>query len=138
MTLTEFTNRSHINNALIRSVVKQIGGWEEFKEVAADVADHGANSGFGGFTYYRETVDFYLKNAQMIKELAHQYARDFGTSTLEMIDQFNCIRGDFTMDELGEAFYTTKYSEDYDLIYNALSWFALEEVARSYVMEVEA
>lgn len=135
MKLKDLIERSSIREPLIRAVVSQIGGWEEFKECAQDVCEHGAAGGFSGFIYYRETVDFYLKNAQVIKEMCHEYSRDFGIGTLEMIGNFGCIRGDFTVDELGEAFYTTKYDSKYDLIYNALAWFALEEVCRAYEME---
>ena len=45
-TLKEFTEKSHINESLVRAVVRQSGGWEDFKEKALDVANHGAYAGF--------------------------------------------------------------------------------------------
>ena len=34
MNQSKFIKESHINERLIRAVVRQIGGWEEFKERA--------------------------------------------------------------------------------------------------------
>ncbi len=42
MKLKDFVRKSHIEPTLIRAVVRQIGGFEEFKERAPDVVNHGA------------------------------------------------------------------------------------------------
>lgn len=51
-----------------------------------------------------------------------------------MIAGFNCI--DLTAEEVAEAIYNGK-SEDRTTVFNALAWYALEEVCRGYVDAVE-
>ena len=133
-------NNSSIPATLIRAVVKNMNGWGSFKERAQDVADHGASCGFGNFVYYTDTVAFTRKNRKAIAELAAQQAADFGDSSeIEMILGFNCFRqDDLTSSDIARALYGRLTDDDKKtMIYNALAWYALEEVARAYCDLVE-
>src|SRR2546429_4315876 len=43
-----------------------------------DAATHGADSGFGGFTYYGDTSEFYSNNKALLWELLADDAEEFG------------------------------------------------------------
>lgn len=131
-TLKKFIAESHISEKLIRAVVKQICGWESFTDHAKDVADYGASGGFSGFIYYSDTVPFAVKYRKEIMELAKNIADNLGEGVFEMIAGFFCFNGYYSEGEIAEAIYNLK-SENGTAVLNALAWFALEEVCRSYV-----
>jgi len=116
---------------LVRAVVRQSGGWESFCERAPDITNYGMSGGFSGWIYYDETTKFWQKNRTAIVELAENMAREFGIDVLTMVRNFNSIRGEYTESEIGKALYG-RYSDDYITVYNVMSWFAAEEVARLY------
>lgn len=117
---------------LVRAVVRQSGGWDSFKEMAEDVANHGANAGFGGWTYYSDTIAFTKRNQADILKMAEQQAADFGQGMLEMICGFGVFRNDkITPDEVARAIYQGK-GEMATNVLNVLAWYALEEVSRCY------
>ena len=131
---------SSIPATLIRAVVKNMNGWDSFKESAQDVVDHGALCGFGNFIYYTDTVAFTAKNRKAIAELAAQQAADFGDSSeIEMILGFNCLQhDDLTSSDIARALYGRLADEDKKTtIYNVLAWYALEEAAKAYCDLVE-
>lgn len=130
-TLKHFIKHSHINAKLIRAVVKQSGGWEDFKENASGMAQ-GIDGGYHGFIYYADTVAFFRRNAAVILELAALVADDVGEDMLTLIQGFGCFRNDRpSQGDLGKALYQGK-GEDATTILNCMAWFAGEEVARSY------
>lgn len=43
MKLNQFVAKSHINDPLIRAVVRQSGGWEAFTGMADDITNHGVD-----------------------------------------------------------------------------------------------
>ena len=134
--------KSSIPATLIRAVVKNMNGWDSFKESAQDVVDHGASCGFGNFIYYTDTVSFTTKNRKAIAELAAQQAADFGDSSeIEMILGFNVIKkdnDDLTSSDIARALYGRLTDEDKKTtIYNVLAWYALEEAAKAYCDLVE-
>jgi hypothetical protein len=131
---------SSIPATLIRAVVKNMNGWDSFKESAQDVVDHGAACGFGNFIYYTDTVVFTAKNRKTIVELAAQQAADFGDSSeIEMILSFNGLQhDDLTSSDIARALYGRLTDDDKKTtIYNVLAWYALEEVSRAYCDLVE-
>lgn len=131
---------SSIPATLIRAVVKNMHGWDSFKESAQDVADHGASSGFGNFIYYTDTVVFTAKNRKAIAEYATEQSKQIGyTDELEMILSFNCLRhDDLAISDIARALYGRVTDDDKKTtVYNALAWYALEEVARAYCDLVE-
>lgn len=135
LTMKTLINNSSIPASLVRAVVKNMHGWDSFKESAQDVADHGASCGFGNFVYYTDTIAFTTKNRKAIAELAAQQAADFGDSSeIEMILGFNCFRqDDLTSSDIACALYgRLTDTGTKTIIYNALAWYALEEVTRAY------
>ena len=142
LTMKTLIASSSIPATLIRAVVKNMGGWDSFKESAQDVADHGASCGFGNFIYYTDTVVFTAKNRKAIAELAAQQAADFGDySEIEMILGFNVIKkdnDDLTSSDIARALYGRLTDDDKKTtIYNVLAWYTLEEVSRAYCDLVE-
>lgn len=80
-----------------------------------DVADHGADGGWPGFTYYRDTNEFYEKNQELIWQLLDEQADDLGEKhSLAMISGFRAAR-DVASD---------------NQFRNLLAWYALEEAGR--------
>jgi hypothetical protein len=130
-TQKQLIESSNIDASLIRAVVRQLGGWDEFTEHAQDVCNHGMTGGFVGFTYYTDTVAFAKRNKAAILDLCKQMSDDFGQSgTIEFIASFNCLKGT-SQEEVADGLYNPK-SDDRTTIYNALAWFAGEEVCRAY------
>ena len=141
-TLTEFCDKSNIPASLIRAVVRQSGGWAEWDQTARDVTRGGADGGFHGFIFHKDTIPFAARNRDAILELARAQADDFGTEgEFAMIAGFRCLSDmKLTQSEIARAVYDarkrTVRSEDDTTartqVLNALAWYALEEVARSY------
>ena len=129
MKLNQFVANSHINEPLIRAVVRQSGGWEAFTGMADDITNNGVDGGFHGWIYHAETVPFAKRNKGQILALASTLADDLGESMLAMIAGFNCLKT--TPEVIAEAIYNPRSSEQTQ-VFNALAWFAAEEVARSY------
>lgn len=133
-TIKAFTSQSFINDKLIRAVIRQFGGWGDFQESADDIAQHGADVGWSVFTYYTDTVAFAERNKTLIIELAKEQANDYGSNMYEMIGSFNCLKLESW--EVAEALHE-KTSPEHTTVYNALAWYALEEVAREYQRIIE-
>jgi len=133
--LKDIIENSNISAKLIRSTVKQFGGFDNFKEVAGDIYNHGINGGFTGFIYHKDTVDFYRRNKKLIIELATSQAEEFGEDIFAMVSNFNCIKGQYTINEIFTAL--SRYNEEYTQLYNCLAWYSGEEVARAYMYLVE-
>lgn len=128
-TLSRFLVHSHINPSLVRAVVRQAGGWKAFKEMARDVTEYGADAGFSGFIYYTETVRFTNLNKKTIISFARNVSGDLGVSLYKMVSDVGCLK--ITVAEADSAIHEPGH-ELHDQVFNALAWFALEEVARSY------
>lgn len=131
MTLTKFAAECPAGEILTRAVVKQIGGWESFKESAEDVTEHGADGGFSGFIYYTDTLRFYKNHKEEIYSLLHDYAEQFGIQVITLMQGWRCLSNS-TEEEIGATLYGSSQKHDTSVA-NALAWFALEEVARFYV-----
>ena len=133
-TLAEFCEASNIDASLIKAVVRQMGGWQSFKEAAPDICRGGIDGGFNGFIYNADTEPFARRNREAIANMASYQAKDFGVGVMEMIRGFGCFRNGTppTDEEIGMALYAGKDKEDGLPILNALAWYAGEEVARSY------
>ena len=140
ITLAQFCEQSSIPAKLIRAVVRQSGGWESFRDIAQDVANHGADSGFSGWIYYSDTCAFTKRNRAVIVDLAQQFADEIGdTGAIALVAGFNCLRGQVNAHECGRILYSARGgdADTRQTIENALAWFALEEVARAYVDAIE-
>jgi hypothetical protein len=133
-TIKSFCEKSHIPAPLIRAVISQVGGWGCFKDAARDVTNHGADGGFSGFTYYTDTCAFFTRNKSAIIETAENMASDLGESLYKMIAGFNCLK--ISEGEAAEGIHNAR-SKHAMQVRNALTWFALEEVSRSYCDLIE-
>ena len=113
---------------LIKAVKNQLGD----NSYLEDVANHGADAGFPGFTYYSDTLEFYKKNRTEIVQLTKDMAAEFGETPINMILNFNCLKNMTTEEDVALALYGNLASvgKNDNLVPNALAWFALEEVAR--------
>lgn len=129
MNMNQFKQKSHINPKLIGAVIRGCYGYDEFKQIAKDVTDHGAACGFGRFIYYSDTLKFTARNRVAILELLKQDADNMGGSMLQTLAGFNCLK--MRDDEAADGLYNSR-SEYRTQVYNALAWYALEKVARSY------
>ena len=114
-----------MDQKLINAVKKQLGD----DTYLTDVNNGGADAGFPGFTYYTDTVKFFKQNKTEIVKLVKEYAEEFGQSPIEFVTGFNCLKGIVTEEEVATALYGHIGNNDVTVA-NALSWFALEEVAR--------
>lgn len=80
-----------------------------------DAANYGADSGFGGFTYYTDTVKFYDENEKLIVNYLDDYADQVGFDTgFAYVSSLPAI----------------KNVGDIDQFKNLCSWIILEEVGR--------
>lgn len=80
-----------------------------------DVARHGADAGWSGFSYYQDTTAFYGRHKADIWELLAQAGEEQGERNL-----FRILAG----------FREAETAQDVDTFENLMAWFALEEVAR--------
>lgn len=130
-----FIKNCHVPEPLTEEVINQVGDWEDFETIAPDVVNHGADSGFHGFTYYNETVTFAENNLKRILQYCRDLAEDIGLDgAYSIIAGFNCLNNDYAVDEVADII-NGHYEDEHDkaMVFNALAWFALEEVCRSYV-----
>ena len=135
VTIKDMIEYSNYPAKLIRSTIRQFGGFESFKESAPDVYTHGISGGFHGFIYYMDTREFFNRNRAAILKLAEETADILGISMFEMIAGFKCMK-DFRVDEIAKAIYTGKGACD-DRIKNCMAWFAGEEICQLYVEMAE-
>jgi hypothetical protein len=102
---------------LTKAVIHQFGSESDFLESAQDIADHGADAGWSGFTYYHDTMRFYDLCEEIIWDALDKDADAFGESILQFIAGFR------------DAHQIT----DLDTFKNMLAWYALETAAQEIV-----
>ena len=135
VSLKQLTEKSgHINAKLIKRVVAQFGGWEQFKQSAPDVTNHGIDGGFGGWIYYSETHEFAMKNRALIVELLEDTAAQFGEELVDMVSRFGVFRNSpMDADDRKDLYkFIGGGRPQQGTITNVLAWFAAEEVCRAY------
>ena len=129
-TMKEFLDNVQ-NQKIAKAVIKQLGGWDEFKLSASNIANHGIDGGFHGFIYYADTVAFAEKNWDEIERLAQTMADDLGEDSIyQMLSSFRCMNGLKTGQIVNAIF--KKDNEDHEHVMNCLAWFAGEEVCHWY------
>ena len=95
------------------------------------MAGNGADDGYKGFIYYVDTVAFTKRNRRAILELAvAQDSQIESVGLVKFVAGFGCL--DETLDDVARAMYAGR-GDAVTGIYNALAWYVLEEVCRSYV-----
>ena len=104
-----------MSNTLRDAVYSQLSSEseEDFLQSCRDIANHGADAGFPGFTYYSDTCDFYDKLEKEIWELLEEEMQAMGCDDVaKFIASFNTS---------ADSLLTFK---------NLLAWFTLETIAR--------
>lgn len=135
-TIKQLCEVSSIPSSLIRSVIRQFGGWESFKELAEDVYNYGVAGGYYGFTYYKDTVAFAKRNKENILLLCKDMANDTGEGgIISFLSNFSFLK-DYSQEEIADGLFNPK-SDERTTIYNSLAWFAAEEVCRAYCEVME-
>ena len=131
-----------MNNQLFKNVLTELGFDSIQDDYAIDtmreVLEHGANCGFSGFIYYHETTAFFDSNKKEIITSAKEQASDFDMGLLEFIASFNCLNGDYLIDEIGEVIYGNIDNDATISVKNALALFTLEETARYFLDEIDS
>jgi len=112
---------------LKRAVMRQFGDSESFYESVSDIANYGASGGVSGFIYYSDTVNFTKRNKNKIMQSLTELSNDIGESIVSMLSHWQCLKG-MSQCEIMEGLYNPK-SDNKTTVYNALAWYALEEVA---------
>jgi hypothetical protein len=122
---------------LASAVLRQLGGGHEAIETAIDAGNHGADAGWCGFTYYKDTCAFTARNRAAIAQAVEALAVDLGEQPIAMVRAFHCLKDNGVEDKhVALALYGGKAhdkdtQDGVDLVENALAWFALEEVGRA-------
>ncbi len=122
---------------LAMACYRQIGADSvaEFIEKMIDVSNHGANTGWNGFTYSIECQKFFKSNKKAIIAQLKNDSEELGKCMLEIVKSFNCLHNNFSLEEIGEAIFSGKGDS---MIFDALAWYALESVANFVLNEVKA
>lgn len=123
---------------LVNAVLSQLSDDEhDAIETLRKVAHHcSADAGWPGFTYYRDTCEFFSQHRELIIDHVKQSADDFDQDVISFVAGFNCLTDDReTRDEIGRAIYGAPNADDVS-VQNALSWYALEESAREAFPDV--
>jgi len=114
-------------NKLQNAVVEQLGYdslCEDALQTLSDVANHGAAGGYGGFTYYDDTVEFCDANKEDIDQIVMELARELGESVVGLVSGFTLVD-----QHVVESFLMGYKTEEDTTIKNHLAWFALEDTA---------
>ena len=113
--------------ALSRSIIRTVG-----RDSIQDLAEHGADAGFCGITYYRDTVSYYKRHRADINALVRRTADGFGEEPTALVAGFRCLApaDDETRESIGRCLFGGRLTSADDLTANALTWFAAEECAR--------
>lgn len=118
---------SNIPAAVVRGVVRVLGGTESM----GDIARYGIDGGYCGFIYYDDTRRFYRRHKRDIMKMAEDLAEGLGEDMLTMIAGFGCLKSaELKPTEIMEGL--EGRGEMADMIQNAMTWYAAEEVARAF------
>ncbi len=115
------------HHLLKRAVMRQFGDRSYFYESIPNIANHGASGGVSGFIYYADTVSFTKRNKAKIMACLSELSDQLGEPIVSMLSHWQCLKG-LSECEIMEGLYNPK-SDNKSCVYNALAWYALEEVA---------
>lgn len=126
-----------VRNQLTGSI--ELGSSSE--HVLRMVAEHGADGGYVGFSYYVDTVQFSEQHMDLITETLLEDCREYGYKTMSrFVITFSCLQDGFHEEEINRCLYLAvgaKNKDYYTPIMNALAWYALEKVAFDFVHTTE-
>ena len=103
---------------------------QSISSVFINCAKKGAGVGFTGFTDFSDTVKFFKSHQRDIAAHLVNKANLFDLDVLYMIKDFSALKYDYyCLGDIGEALWDKDYISAHDYIYNALSWYVLEEIS---------
>jgi hypothetical protein len=146
--ITYIKNTSSWSAATIRNVITALGynpnaGWESLVELSGNLADcakHGADGGFSGFIYHRETIAFFLHNRNDIIKNLERTAEELGEDIIKMVQNFGIFRYSPppSSGEVGKALWGTRKAQGtLTSLYNVFAWFCLEEISHIWYRYLE-
>lgn len=129
ITSRQIIENSNIPPTIVRAVIRRVGA-----DTITDCTQ--ADAGWSGFSYYRDTVNFFNSHRPDILTMINSMAHELGEEPAAIIAGFGCLR---PVDESTRAaIYRTLSGSparfghiDEVQVANALAWFALEEVANA-------
>jgi len=139
---------SNFTEKTVNIVIKALGyplqgSWSVFNELSTQLencAEHGANIGIPGLTYYFETHPFFINNRQDIVNHMEHTAEEMGTDIISMVQNFGVFRNSEkpTISEVGRALWErSQQNGELTSLYNVFAWYALEEVSRTWYRYLE-
>ena len=119
------------------------GQFEELSRMLKNCSIFGAASGVFGFTFLSQTVPFYKKHRLDIVKYIEETAVEFGRDEISIVQNFGVFRNTQkpTAGEIGKALWCNVYHQKLNNLYNALTWYALEQIAhtwRTYLEDQQA
>ena len=132
--------KQYIENPLFEAVCTQLSCDDslEFLTTCRDINTGGADGGFSGFIYYRETTAFARENMDLILDALTEEANEFDLPVSTHVAEFKsidvqlvtgCKPHEFEA-QFWRVVHDKQRTEDADTtILNALAWWALEHVA---------
>lgn len=131
-------------DALTHAVLRHLGGGDDATRIALEAAQHGADAGWCGFTYYSDTCAFARKHRRLIVAALQDDRESFGEPTVcGMFAHWGALK-DLAKDhpadlETAWGLYQAGARESRDkdmadtrtLLENALAWYALERAGQA-------
>lgn len=114
------------SETIIRAVIRSLGD----KSYLSDIANHGVDGGFPGFTYYSDTVAFFRKHRKEITDNLLALADDMGEDPVKMVSSWRCVGPELARN-VGQVVYGARLTDEHTIVANALAWYAAEEIARA-------
>jgi hypothetical protein len=141
-------NNSSWSAATVRNLITALGydpnaGRESLVELSGNLVDcakHGADGGFPGFTYHRETIAFFLRNRKDIVKNLEITAKELGEDIIKTVQNFGVFRYSPPppAGEVGKAIWGTgKAKDNLTSLYNVFAWFCLEEISHIWYRYLE-
>lgn len=128
---------------LASAVLRQLGDGRinrEAIDTAIEAGRNGADAGWHGFISTGNTIVFAKRHREAIVACIERTSSDLGErGPVSLVLGFKCISKDVTETHVAAAMYGSgqHYGPAVEQVYNALAWFALEEVGRAIEAEAE-
>ena len=133
-----------INDVIVALGYNPLNGTKkDFKELSGlfvDCVNKGAKSGFSGFNYTTETIQFFQKHRTAISIHLELTAAEMGIDLISMVQEFGVFRNKEkpTPTEVGKALWDkSKTYPKLTGLYNVFAWYVLEEVANTWYRYLE-
>jgi hypothetical protein len=131
-----------VNNVIVALGYPLCGSNSTFKELSSvliDCANHGAQTGFNGFTTTKDTLAFFFENRLNIVSHMEKAAIEFDTDIISMVQNFGIFRNapKPAISEVGRALWCSTHDYKLTSLYNLFTWYALEEISHTWYRYLE-